>query len=179
MHKKKLALSQILWIIVSVFVFAFFGTGAVYAYNANLRLNLPVIFQVSACKITFRFSDRAETISDGAETILYDSLSDSPTINANVKAVEKDVLEYTYTCPASPVYNFQFSVTNSMTLQLVGITVYGEDVDLSSNLITITSDSSNNVNNLSIELESDNSGITLAKDDKIIFQIKVLKVSEI
>ena len=164
MHKKKLALSQILWIIVSVFVFAFFSAGAVYAYNANLRLNLPVSFQVSACKITF---------SDGAETILYDSLSNSPTINANVKAVEKDVLEYTYTCPASPVYNFQFSVTNSMTLQLVGITVYGEDVDLPSSLITITSASSNNINNLSIELESDNSGITLAKDDKIIFQIKV------
>ena len=167
MHKKKLALSQILWIIVSVFVFAFFGTGAVYAYNANLRLNLPVIFQVSACKITF---------SDGAETILYDSLSNSPTINANVKAVEKDVLEYTYTCPASPVATYSFSVDDgkdsvALKLQLVGLEVYGEVVnveDPSSTFITLTN---NNTSTVSVTF---NSGITLAKDDKIIFQIKVV-----
>lgn len=167
MRKNKLALSQILWIVVSVFVFAFFSAGAVYAYNANLRLNLPVSFQVSACEITFK-----EGNNDAL--IIYKSTAGSPTtIAENVTPVAKDTLELSYTCPASPVYNFQFSVANSMTLQLVGITVYGEDVDLSSNLITITSDSSNNINNLSIELESDNSGITLEKDDKIIFQIKV------
>lgn len=166
MRKNKLALSQILWIIVSVFVFAFFGTGAVYAYNANLRLNLPVSFQVSACEITF---------SDRAETILYDSLSNSPTINANVTPVAKDTLELSYTCPDSPVATYSFSVDDgndsvALKLQLVGLKVYGEVVDVehpSSTFITLTN---NNTSTVSVTFKS---GITLAKDDKIIFQIKV------
>lgn len=158
MHKKRLALSQILMILVAVVVFAIFSASTVYAYNANLRMKLPVDFTATACTITFKAGNSS------AQQVYHDG-----TLSSLASPVARNTLQVSYTCPQSPVSVYVFQVTNGTNkIQVTAINAYGENVALNNaDLVTISNNTSATV---TVTL---NSGVTLASGDVLKFNILI------
>ena len=152
-----MSIGQVLMLGVVVLVFAFFGVGAVYAYNTNLRLNLPINFIATNCTITFNNN-----------TIYNDGTITNPA-NTTVEPAAADTLQITYDYPGSPVVVFNFGVSSG-TIELISFNAYGTEVELSDTENGFVKMDNNKTKTVTLTIQN---GITLAEGDDLVFQIKV------